>query len=1011
MAKPISEQALENSIVADLKAAGYIQRQPSAYDKSLCLDAGPLIDFVQATQPKEWGKFVKQHGESSQQRFLKRVSQAIESDGVIAALRLPVKANGCKFRLAYFQPETSRNPETERLYQANQFTVIQQVRYSEKTSQSLDLVLFLNGLPLFTAELKNPFNNQDVTDAITQYKRTRDPRESLFVHGRCAAHFAVDPFLVFMTTQLKATDTFFLPFNMGVGTGKNKGAGNPPPKLGDPFPSSYLWRDIWSKDRVLELMQYFVQDIREHDENTGKLVRKVIFPRYHQLDTVKALVADAKEKGAGENYLIQHSAGSGKSNSIAWLAHRLASLQRQESESSEYERVFDTVLVVTDRRALDRQLSKTVSSFEQTAGLVVHVENGKELMEAMESGKQVIITTLQKFPVILERVRQLEDEWRTHQEKLGSDPNATPPKFYKPDGQKFALILDEAHSSQGGEASKDMKRTTIDQDNLQSAAEMAAHDQQARGRLEHLSTFAFTATPREKTLELFGEENPNPKKDEPKFTPFRLYSMRQAIDEGFILDVLQNYATYHTSWTLAKKVEKDPSFDAKKASKYLKRFVVENPKTIRQKVEIICEHCNDTVIEQINQRGKAMLVTSSNIAAKNFKLEVDKYIEEQGFKWKALVAFSGTVTDDKTGDKFTEAGMNGFPDSKTQANFEVDQYRLLIVNRKFQTGFDQPMLHTMYVDKSLSDVTAVQTLSRLNRTRFGKSDTCILDFGDNEDRIKEAFSRYYGETNLKNSTNPNDIYTLESRLKKQGFFFDDDLEKFIKVYYVAQPKQDRVYAVLSPVVERVEEADEDEQKKFRSNLNKYIKLYSFLGQIIGFEDPDIEQLFQFSRHLVRLLPIPPEEQPHELKQFVEVGPVKLRSRKTDVAPEKATGTMEVKELGSGDYITPPPELEPLSEILKRLNERHGTVFGGESDEEFLQILEQKLDEDEGLSASFEVNTPENARLTFDHKSNDHIQDMIDTNFKFFKQINDKPEFAEFLNDLLFDRYSERRQNK
>ncbi|MEX1027502.1 MAG: type I restriction endonuclease, partial [Candidatus Paceibacterota bacterium] len=990
MTKAISEQALEDVMVAELVKAGYHQRQPSAYDKALCLDAGPLIDFIQATQPREWDKFAKQHGESARSAFLKRVAQAVESDGVITVLRQAVKANGCKFRLAFFQPETSRNPESEKLYQANQFSVIRQLRYSEKSDHSLDVVLFLNGLPLFTVELKNPLNGQDVRDAITQYKKTRDPREPLFLHGRCVAHFAVDPFLVYMTTQLKGKETFFLPFNIGVGEGKNKGAGNPPPKLGDGFSTSYLWKEIWTKDRILELMQYFIQDVRERDEH-GKLKRSVIFPRYHQLSAVRSLVADAREKGPGENYLIQHSAGSGKSNSIGWLAHRLASLHGADDC-----RVFDSVIVVTDRVALDRQLSRTVSSFEQTAGLVVHVDSGRELMDGLESGKQIIITTLQKFPVVLEHVRKMEDEWRKQQNNAGGDagdPNPTRergadpaemPKFYKPDGHRFALVLDEAHSSQGGEASKEMKRTLRDEDDddTLSPAEMAAADQKTRGRLPHVSTFAFTATPKHQTLNLFGRENEAPAPGEPRYRPFDLYSMRQAIEEGFILDVLKNYVSYHTIWTLSKKIKEDPSYDPNKASKLLTRFVAEDPKTIREKVAIICEHLDSTVLDAVNGRGRAMLVTSSRQSAVTFRLEVDKYLAEQGLKWKAIVAFSGTVTDEESGKEYTETNMNGFPDAQTASKFDTEPYRLLIVANKFQTGFDQPLLHTMYVDKTLSGVAAVQTLSRLNRTMKGKDETCVVDFvSGNPDRVKEAFSRYYGETSLKEGTDPNDLYKIEGKLKRHGFFFPDDVEAFNRAFYVSRPSQDKIYAVLKPIVERVESATEAEQKQFRSNLSRFVDLYAFLGQIISFSDVELEQLFQFCRYLLRIVPVPKEDQPRELKRYVEVDTIKLRKQRVDLLPETDKGTLEVHEPGSDGEPPQPPQPEPLSEILKRLNERFGTDITGPAAEEFLESLETKLDDDRGLAASFAVNTAENARLTFDNKVRDHVQDMIDTNFK------------------------------
>lgn len=986
MSKAISEQALETAIVADLVKAHYIQRQPSAFDKALCLYPGPLIDFVQATQPKEWKKFVEQHKDDAKPAFLKRVAEAVEADGAVTVLRQGVKVTGCKFRLAFFKPETTFNPDTEVLYQANQFTVMRQVRYSEKTDHSLDLVLFLNGLPLFTAELKNPLNDQDVTDAIAQYRLTRDPREPLFALGRCLAHFAVDPFLVYMTTHLKGDETGFLPFNKGDGEGKHRGPGNSPPKLGSGFSTDYLWREVWARDSVLDLVQYFAQDVRDRDEQ-GKLKRSIIFPRYHQLESVRRLVVHARHHGPGQNYLIQHSAGSGKSNSIAWLAHRLASLHSQDDK-----RVFDSVIVVTDRVALDRQLSRTVSSFEQTAGLVQHVEDGNELREALEAGKQIIITTLQKFPVVLAKMRELGEKQLS----------------WKAEGLRFALILDEAHSSQGGDAAKEMKSTLrvgSEDEEGESPTDLALKDQKARGRMKHVSTFAFTATPKEETLELFGVPNPG---GTPAFTPFSLYSMRQAIEEGFILDVLKNFISYRTYWTLLKKVKEDPKYDRQKASKLLTRFVAEHPKTIREKVEVIAEHFAAKVLDQIGHRARAMLVTSSRQQAVSYKLEVDKYLAEKGYAWKAVIAFSGTVTDEDTKKEYTEANMNGFPESQTAAKFGTDPYRLLIVANKFQTGFDQPLLHTMYVDKKLANVNAVQTLSRLNRTLPPlKTDTCVLDFADNAERVKEAFGWYYGQTSLAEATDPNELYKVESKLKKFDFYFAADLEAFAAAYFKPLAVMEKVYAALKPVKDRVEPADESDQREFRGLLNRYADLYAFLGQVLTFADPGLEQLYQFCRCLLRVLPVPREDQPRELQKFVDVNTVRLvQAARESIAPEPGKGLLEHHQYG-GTGGKPEEVLEPLSEILKLLNDRFGTNFAAE-DKQFLETLEEKLDADAGMAASFAVNTRENARLTFDHKVRDHVQDMIDTNFKFFKQINDKPEFGAFLNDLLFDRYTERR---
>jgi type I restriction enzyme R subunit len=484
--------------------------------------------------------------------------------------------------------------------------------------------------------------------------------------------------------------------------------------------------------------------------------------------------------------------------------------------------------------------------------------------------------------------------------------------------------------------------------------------------------------------------------------------MRQAIEEGFILDVLKNFVSYRTYWTLLKKVKEDPKYDRQKASKLLTRFVAENPRTIREKVEVIAEHLTVKVINQIDHRARAMLVTGSRLQAVKYKQEVDKYLAEKGYTWKAAVAFSGTVTDEDTKQEYTEANMNGFPEAQTAAKFATDPYRLLIVANKFQTGFDQPLLHTMYVDKKLAGVNAVQTLSRLNRTHPGKTDSCVLDFADNAERVKEAFGWYYDQTSLAEATDPNELYKVEADLKKYGFYLAADLEAFAAEYYKPRPVMEKVYASLKTVVERVQAGEEADQREFRGLLNRYTELYGFLGQVIPFADAELEQLYQFCRCLLRLVPVPREDQPRELQKFVDLNTVRLvQAARESISPDRGKGVLEHHKAGMTGG-KPEEALEPLSEILKLLNDRFGTNFA-EEDKQFLETLEGKLDADVGMAASFAVNTRENARLTFDHKVRDHVQDMIDTNFKFFKQINDKPEFAEFLNDLLFDRYAERKE--
>ena len=769
---------------------GYRKRRPEDYDRALCMLPRDVVDFVLATQPKEWQKLTQHHGAAVKEQFLRRLASEIERRGALDVLRNGIKDMGCKFRLAYFRPASGLNEETRRLYQANLFAVVRQVRYSAKNEKSLDLVLFLNGIPIFTAELKNPLTGQDVEDAIRQYKTDRDPREPLLAYGRCLAHFAVDSDLVYVTTHLAGPRTHFLPFNQG----KFGGAGNPPvPPTQKGYATAYLWEQTWARNSVLDLVRQFIHEVEEEDEKGRKTGRRfLIFPRYQQLDCVRLLVFDARAAGAGQRYLIQHSAGSGKSFTIAWLAHQLATLHDANDR-----RVFDSIVVITDRRVLDRQLQTTMRQFEQTLGVVENIDTtSRQLKEALESGKTIIVTTLQKFPVIAKEIGELP-------------------------GKRFALIVDEAHSSQSGESSKSLKAVlasgSLEEAEAQEAGAETPEEElesailaemERRGRLPNLSTFAFTATPKPKTLELFGT-----KRADGKFTPFHLYSMRQAIEEGFILDVLANYTTYKAYWRLLKKVEDDPRYDKKKAEYLLKSFVELHPHAIGEKVRIMVEHFAAQAQGEIGGKAKAMIVTRSRLHVVRYKLAVDKYLAERGYPLKALVAFSGTVRDG--GQSYTEFGMNGFPEAQTARTFERPEYRFLIVANKFQTGFDQLLLHTMYVDKKLGGVNAVQTLSRLNRTHPEKKRTMVLDFANESDEIKAAFEPYYETTLLSEATDPNLLYEIQTRLGAFPVYTEADVTGFAKVYFDPKATQDQLYAVLAPVVERFQALSEDEQQDFR----------------------------------------------------------------------------------------------------------------------------------------------------------------------------------------------------
>jgi type I restriction enzyme, R subunit len=959
-------------------SGGYRKRSPEEYDRTLCLLPRDVVDFVLATQPKEWEKLKQHHGAGINERFLKRLAAEIERRGALDVLRNGVKDSGCKFRLAYFRPASGLNEETRRQHAANLFSVVRQVHYSTKNENSLDLVLFLNGIPIFTAELKNPLTGQNVEDAIRQYKTNRDSREPLFAYGRCLAHFAVDPDLVYVTTQLTGPTTRFLPFNQG----KYGGAGNPPVSpTRKGYATAYLWEETWARDSVLDLVRQFIHEVEEEDDKGRKTgTRFLIFPRYQQLDCVRQLIADARARGPGQRYLIQHSAGSGKSFTIAWLAHQLSTLHDATDR-----RVFDSIVVITDRRVLDRQLQTTMRQFEQTLGVVENIDTtSRQLEQALESGKTIIVTTLQKFPVIAKDIGELP-------------------------GKRFAVIVDEAHSSQSGESTKSLKavlstRSLEDAEAEEAGAETPEEElentilaeMEKRGRLPNVSTFAFTATPKPKTLELFGTE-----RADGKFAPFHLYTMRQAIEEDFILDVLANYTTYKAYWRLLKKIEDDPRYDKKKAEYLLKSFVDLHPHAINEKVKICVEHFATKVQGEIEGKAKAMIVTRSRLHAVRYRLAVDKYLAERGYPFKALVAFSGTVQDG--GRSYTEPNMNGFPEAQTKKTFERPEYRFLIVANKFQTGFDQPLLHTMYVDKKLGGVNAVQTLSRLNRTHVGKKGTLVLDVANESDEIKAAFEPYYETTLLSEATDPNLLYEVQTSLGAFPVYTEADVETFAKVYFNPKATQDRLYAALAPVVERFGELSVDEQHDFRAQLTDYIRLYAFLAQVLTFADVDLEKLYVFARYLRRLLPADREELPREVQQNIDMESYRIQQTGSGkIALERRPGVLDPVSTKSG-YEGGPEELETLSRIIAELNERFGLNLGPEHRVTLGQMMD-RLDTDAALDASARVNTRENVRLTFDQKVEQVIQEIVDSNFDLYKRITDDRAFGEAVKNFLFDQY-------
>jgi type I restriction enzyme R subunit len=964
---------------------GYHRRRPEDYDRTLCLIPRDVLDFVLATQPKEWNRLAQHHGASVEERFLARLAGEIARRGALDVLRNGIKDSGCRFRLAYFRPASGLNEETRRLYEGNLFSVVRQLRYSTQNENCLDLALFLNGIPIFTAELKNPLTGQNVEDAIRQYKTDRDPREPLLAHGRCLAHFAVDPDLVYVTTRLAGPKTRFLPFNQG----KFGGAGNPPvPPTRPGYATSYLWERIWARDSVLDLVRQFIQEIEEEDEKgrkTGK--RFLIFPRYQQLDCVRKLVADARARGPGQRYLIQHSAGSGKSFTLCWLAHQLATLHDANDR-----RVFDSIIVVTDRRVLDRQLQRTMRQLEQTLGVVENIDTtSRQLKEALESGKTIIVTTIQKFPVIETEIAALP-------------------------GRRFALIVDEAHSSQSGETTKSLKKVlsagSLEEAEAEDAAAEPAEDEvdnaalaamQKRGRLPNVSTFAFTATPKPKTLELFGSQRPDG-----TFAPFHLYSMRQAIEEGFILDVLASYTTYKAYWRLLKTIEEDPHYDKKKAAYLLKSFVELHPQAIREKVRIMVEHFAAQVQSEIGGKAKAMIVTRSRLHAVRYKLAIDAYLAERGYPFKALVAFSGTVQDGAK--SYTESSMNGFSEGQTAKVFERPEYRFLIVANKFQTGFDQPLLHTMYVDKKLGGVNAVQTLSRLNRTHPEKNSTMVLDFANEAEEIRAAFAPYYETTLLSEATDPNLLYDAQQRLASFPVYTEADVDAFARIYFDPKVNQDRIHAALGTVVEQFRALSEEEQRDFRGHLTDYVRLYAFLAQVLTFADPDLEKLYVFARNLRRLLPADRVELPRDVQQNIDMESYRIQQTSSGrITLERRPGVLDPMATKSTTRGDTPAEMEPLSRIIAELNEQFGANLGPEHRVTLGQMME-KLSADAALDAAARANTRDNVRLAFDRKVERVVQDIVDTNFEFYRRITDDPAFGAALKNFLFDEFLRSRRS-
>ncbi len=944
----VFEEFIEKYLISD--EGGWSKSSDEGYcsddSRGMALDIITLTDFVQSTQPMAWKRFERMCTISPIRQFYKAFENAIVQDGLISVLRHGFKHRGISFRVCYFKPESELNEQAIENYKKNVCQCIRQWHYSEQNKNSVDMMLSINGIPVVAIELKNQLTGQSVDDAMRQWQYNRNPKEPAFgFNKRILAYFACDLYNVYMTTKLDGATTKFLPFNQGSnGAGNDGGAGNPQNKTGA-YVTEYFWRDVLQKDKLLDIIQKFISYEKtetkknQKDGSTHKKVsERIIFPRYHQLDVVRKLVCHVKDNGSGHNYLIQHSAGSGKSNSIAWTAYRMASLHDVNNEP-----IFSSVIIVTDRRVLDQQLQATVSSFDHTMGSVVTIDerkNSGDLRNAINEGRRIIVTTLQKFPVIYNEVNSAV-------------------------GKRYAIIVDEAHSSQTGQSALKLKTALADvTDALKEYAEIEekaveeiesndilVQDMLSQGKHSNLSFFAFTATPKDRTLEIFGEPQPDG-----SFHPFHIYSMRQAIEEGFILDVLANYTTYKMCYQIAKNVPENPDVPTSKAVRTIRRYEELHPHNLQQKAAIIVETFRDVTKKKIQGQGKMMVVTASRLAAVRYYHEIKRYLEENDYDdVEIMIAFSGSLKDpdDPTGTEYTESSMNVDKDgnrvkeSQTKNVFH-DEGNILIVAEKYQTGFDEPLLHTMIVDKELRDVKAVQTLSRVNRIYPGKEDTYILDFVNNVERIQKAFQQFYQETSLDEEVNFDLIYTTQKILREYNVYTAEDIDAVANIYFnpdarKANTTQGQISNALKPVADKYNQLNQEQRYQFRREVRAFAKWYNYISQITRMFDKDLHKEYVLCSYLAKLLPSDP------VPEFDLDNRVKLEYYRLEKTFE---GAIELEHEPASWKPTSPKKaggkkdrLSPLDEIIARINEEFYGEFT-EADRVIVDILYTKMRDDE-----------------------------------------------------------------
>ncbi|HBB16553.1 MAG TPA: type I restriction endonuclease subunit R [Syntrophus sp. (in: bacteria)] len=982
-----SEKSFETVIESHLLANGYIHVAPEGFDRERAIFSEEALAFIRETQPQEWAKLEALHGERTGEQVLGDLCKWMDTHGSLTTLRHGFKCYGRTLRVAFFKAAHELNPELEERYAANRLGITRQLHFSTRSEKSLDVTLSLNGIPIATAELKNPLTGQTTDNAKHQYRQDRDTREPIFeFKRRTLVHFAVDTEAVLMTMRLAGTATHFLPFNRG----RDGGAGNPPDPEGRTYRTAYLWEEVLRRDSLLDLLARFLHlQIEEKRTEEGRKVRKetMIFPRYHQLQAVRSLVDAARSEGVGNNYLIEHSAGSGKSNTIGWLAHRLASLHDRGNQ-----RVFDSVIVITDRVVLDQQLQDTIYQFEHKRGVVEKIdESSRQLAEALENAVPIIITTLQKFPFVSRQLLKMAEE----RGENGAGMLST---------RRCAVIIDEAHSSQGGETATDLKEVLGGEALREEAKRRAAEEgldgmeelfrsMAKRGRQANLSFFAFTATPKHKTLAVFGRNG----------DPFHRYTMRQAIEEEFIHDVLKHYTTYATYFKLLKACEDDPNVERKKAARALARFLKLHPHNIAQKTEIMVEHFQAVTRHKIGGWAKAMVVTGSRLEAVRYKQSFDRYIKAKGYPIKSLVAFSGTVQDDQFPDvHYTEERMNnGVKEKELPEKFATPEYQVLLVAEKYQTGFDQPLLHTMFVDKRLAGIQAVQSLSRLNRTHPLKEDTFVLDFVNDREEIREAFKAYYEGAEMGEEVDPARMYQIKGELDAAGVYLSEEVQRFCEVYFKPRQRQSpadhqAMNAALDPAVDRFtanQQEDEDEAELWRGKLYAFRNLYAFLSQIIPYQDSDLEKLYVFLRHLAPKLPRRGSGPAYNFDDDVRLEYYRLQ--------KISEGSICLKE-GAGIALDGPTEVgsglvreEPmaLSRLIDIVNKRFGTDFN-QADQLFFDQIIEAATADETLRQAAVVNPGDKFELVF--------KNLLET--LFVERMDQNEEiFARFMNDAAFQK--------